>query len=149
MRDLGAFYPTARMAAVQWWEMIVAGGPAMFSIDASAARQAWADYLRSAVDFGHDVLSGWSTSITATGLDATTHTCVPELYGIGECRKVRRNKLVPIVGTGHRSVYLDYLLTLFELEKLAYEVAYERAHRPDWEAIPLGGLQALVERVGS
>ena len=41
------------------------------------------------------------------------------------------------------------LLTLHELEKLAYEVAYERAHRPDWEAIPLGGLQALVERVGS
>ena len=146
MRDLGAFYPTARMAAVQWWEMIVAGGPAMFSIDASAARQAWADYLRSAVDFGHDVLSGWSTSITATGLDATTHTCVPELYGIGECRKVRRNKLVPIVGTGHRSVYLDYLLTLFEPRRHDPDRGWDRDNI-DWDdTVPGRALANLEQR---
>ena len=54
------------------------------------------------------------------------------------------------VSTGlDRATARRCLLTLHELQKLAYEVAYERAHRPDWEAIPLGGLQALVERVGS
>jgi maltose alpha-D-glucosyltransferase/alpha-amylase len=39
---------------------------------------------------------------------------------------------------------VDQLLALLELEKVLYEVAYERAHRPDWEAIPLAGLDRLV-----
>ncbi|MCA9652535.1 MAG: hypothetical protein KC501_21645 [Myxococcales bacterium] len=146
LRDLGAFYPTARMAAVQWWEMIVAGGPAMFSIDAGAARRAWADYLRSAIDFGDHVLSGWSTSTTATGLDSTSHTCVPELYGIGECRKVRRNKMVPIVGTGHRSAYLDYLMTLFEPRRHDPDRGWERDNI-DWDdTLPGRALANLEQR---
>jgi len=33
------------------------------------------------------------------------------------------------------------LLTLFALEKAAYEIAYEAANRPDWLAIPLDGLE--------
>ena len=43
-------------------------------------------------------------------------------------------------------VALRHLLVLLELEKVLYEVAYERAHRPDWEAIPLTGLAHLVDR---
>lgn len=39
------------------------------------------------------------------------------------------------------------LLALFELEKVLYEIAYERAHRPDWEAIPRAGLAAVLTRV--
>jgi len=35
------------------------------------------------------------------------------------------------------------LLKLFVLEKTLYELRYELAHRPDWIAIPIGGLRAL------
>lgn len=39
---------------------------------------------------------------------------------------------------------MESLLDLFLLEKSLYEVAYELAHRPDWLAIPLAGVQALL-----
>ena len=35
------------------------------------------------------------------------------------------------------------LIEFFELDKALYEVAYERAHRPDWEWIPLVALDRL------
>jgi len=146
LRDLGAFYPTARMAAVQWWEMIVAGGPAMFSVDARAARDAWADYVRAAVGFGDEILSGWSASITATTLGATSHTCVPELYGVGQCRKAKRNKQVPIVGTGHRGAYLDYLFELFDPRRIDEGRGWERDNI-DWhDTVPGRALRNLEER---
>lgn len=37
-------------------------------------------------------------------------------------------------------------LRFFEMEKAVYELAYELAHRPDWVAIPLAGIRALVAR---
>ena len=40
-------------------------------------------------------------------------------------------------------VSLDLVLRSLELEKAVYEVAYERAHRPDWEPIP----QAAIDRL--
>ncbi len=39
-----------------------------------------------------------------------------------------------------------HLLTLLELEKVVYELAYERAHRPDWIDIPQRGLDHLLDR---
>lgn len=36
------------------------------------------------------------------------------------------------------------LLHLFELEKVVYEIGYERAHRPDWVDVPLEGLRLLL-----
>jgi maltokinase len=36
------------------------------------------------------------------------------------------------------------VLAAFELEKAAYELAYERAYRPDWEPIPLAALRRLT-----
>ena len=38
------------------------------------------------------------------------------------------------------------LVELFTLEKLAYELDYEAANRPDWVAVPLSG---LIERFGT
>lgn len=41
------------------------------------------------------------------------------------------------------------LLALFELEKVVYELGYERRHRPDWQVVPARGLRALLERLGA
>jgi len=38
----------------------------------------------------------------------------------------------------------DALLALAQLEKAAYEVSYEAAHRPDWISIPLCALAELA-----
>ena len=37
------------------------------------------------------------------------------------------------------------LLTLFELEKVLYELRYELGNRPDWVQVPLSGLLAMLE----
>ena len=38
----------------------------------------------------------------------------------------------------------DAALTLFSLEKAAYEVAYEAENRPTWLPVPLQGLHGLL-----
>jgi len=43
----------------------------------------------------------------------------------------------------------DRLLTLFELEKLVYELRYEARNRPDWASIPVMGLLRLLETAGA
>jgi maltose alpha-D-glucosyltransferase/alpha-amylase len=39
---------------------------------------------------------------------------------------------------------LSVLLDAFVLEKALYEVAYEVNNRPDWVAIPIGGILELL-----
>jgi len=39
---------------------------------------------------------------------------------------------------------VDAVIAAFELEKAVYELGYERAYRPDWEAIPLAALRRLT-----
>ena len=39
------------------------------------------------------------------------------------------------------------LLALAQLEKAAYEVSYEAAHRPDWISIPLCALTELARSI--
>ncbi|MGH3851770.1 MAG: phosphotransferase, partial [Pseudonocardiaceae bacterium] len=39
---------------------------------------------------------------------------------------------------------ISAVLVALELEKAAYELAYERAYRPEWEAIPLAALRRLT-----
>lgn len=36
------------------------------------------------------------------------------------------------------------LLELFELEKVVYEIGYERSHRPDWVPVPVDGLHRIL-----
>ncbi|MEZ2409289.1 maltose alpha-D-glucosyltransferase [Bosea sp. RCC_152_1] len=42
---------------------------------------------------------------------------------------------------------VSQLLDLFMIEKAAYEINYEAGNRPDWLAVPLAGLNALLERL--
>ena len=42
---------------------------------------------------------------------------------------------------------LIFLLTLFSVEKAAYELCYEAANRPDWIEVPLRGLLSLTENL--
>src|SRR5690606_14671289 len=41
---------------------------------------------------------------------------------------------------------MEPLLRLFVLEKTLYELRYELTHRPEWVAIPLGGLRAMFAK---
>ena len=55
---------------------------------------------------------------------------------------------LPVGGQGRAScppteASVDAVLAAFELEKAVYELSYERAHRPDWEHIPLTALRRL------
>ena len=43
--------------------------------------------------------------------------------------------------------FSEPLTDLFELEKAAYEIAYEAANRPSWLPIPLAGLAAAADRL--
>jgi maltokinase len=49
--------------------------------------------------------------------------------------------LVPV-----SAVAVHRLLTLFELEKVVYEIGYELAHRPDWVVLPVAGLRTLLDQ---
>ncbi|HET9074940.1 MAG TPA: hypothetical protein VFN48_10200, partial [Solirubrobacteraceae bacterium] len=44
---------------------------------------------------------------------------------------------------GEQSV--ENLLNIFELEKAIYELGYELDNRPDWVAIPVAGIERLLE----
>ncbi len=39
----------------------------------------------------------------------------------------------------------DRMLEFFLIEKACYEITYETSHRPEWVAIPVGGLAALMK----
>jgi predicted trehalose synthase len=40
---------------------------------------------------------------------------------------------------------VERLLTVYELEKAAYELRYELHNRPDWVAIPVAGIIRMLE----
>jgi maltose alpha-D-glucosyltransferase/alpha-amylase len=40
---------------------------------------------------------------------------------------------------------VDCLISLFEMEKAFYELAYELNNRPDWVRVPLQGILQLLE----
>ncbi|HEY1637230.1 MAG TPA: maltose alpha-D-glucosyltransferase [Rhizomicrobium sp.] len=53
-------------------------------------------------------------------------------------------------GRGHSLSAGERRLTAgFAIQKAAYEIVYEAAHRPDWIHIPLRGLAALLEQEGA
>lgn len=78
---------------------------------------------------GRPLSAGWEAAARAAFLDGYLATVEPAL--------------LPRSMASAR-----HLLTLLELEKVIYELAYERAHRPDWVDIPTQGLHHLLERAG-
>ena len=53
----------------------------------------------------------------------------------------------PFAQTGLQIVLAGAALTLFSLEKAAYEIVYESGHRPDWIDVPLQGLVDLARQL--
>lgn len=86
-------------------------------------------YAASGVELLHGVEApeGWEWSCRAAFLDGWRSTVDP--------------RLLPESEAG-----FDRLLELFELQKLLYELRYELGNRPDWVAIPAGGLERLLEK---
>jgi maltokinase len=74
---------------------------------------------------GVDVPEGWEAACRSAFLDGYTESV--------------DDRLLPGGGAG-----VDRLLTLFELQKLLYELRYEAGHRPDWVDIPLAGLERML-----
>ena len=76
---------------------------------------------------GRPAPEGWEDACRAAFLEGWGTTVDP--------------RLVPPSADGSKS-----LLALCELQKLLYELRYERAHRPDWVRLPLAGLSRILER---
>ena len=60
----------------------------------------------------------------------------------------RGRKFVAVRPIGRRRGGFYRLLSLFELEKLVYELRYEARNRPDWASIPVIGLLRLLGTPG-
>ena len=71
-------------------------------------------------------------------------TLARERFISGYTRTSHEGSFLP-VDRNRISIMLDF----FELDKALYELGYERDHRPHWTLIPLRGIRALLERVGS
>jgi maltose alpha-D-glucosyltransferase/alpha-amylase len=68
---------------------------------------------------------------------------------LGEFRRVAEQAFLDGYEEGRGKALSDKekrLTAAFAIEKAAYEIAYEAAHRPDWIDIPLHGLRDLVTR---
>jgi maltokinase len=63
-----------------------------------------------------------------------------ECFLAGYLRKAMEGEAILPTDPAVRSA----VLAAFELDKALYEVAYERANRPDWAHIPLGAVQRLT-----
>lgn len=62
-----------------------------------------------------------------------------EAFLAGYLPAVAPSGLLPVTPTA-----IEEILRLYELEKAAYELRYELAHRPDWIAVPVAGILELL-----
>jgi maltokinase len=71
-------------------------------------------------------LPGWERAARAALLDGYLSTADPALLP-------------------RSAAATSQLLSVFELEKVVYEIGYELAHRPDWVELPARGLRTLLD----
>ncbi len=85
-------------------------------------------YAASAVSLLHDVEppDGWEEQARTRFLEGYFETVDPSLLPAGQAA-------------------IERMLAVFELEKAVYELQYELNNRPDWVAIPVRGIQRLIE----
>ena len=85
-------------------------------------------YAASAVSLLHDVEppDGWEEQARTRFLEGYFETVDSSLLPAGQAA-------------------IERLLAVFELEKAVYELQYELNNRPDWVAIPVRGIQRLIE----
>jgi len=86
------------------------------------------EYVASAVELlrGQRAPEGWEERARARFLEGYLATVDPVL-----------------LPSGH--VAIERMLAVYELEKAVYELQYELNNRPDWVAIPVAGIQRLIE----
>jgi trehalose synthase-fused probable maltokinase len=89
-------------------------------------------YAASAVSLLRDVEppDGWEEQARGRFLEGYFETVEPTLLPAGQAATER-------------------LLAVFELEKAVYELQYELDNRPDWVAIPVRGIQRLIEETST
>jgi trehalose synthase-fused probable maltokinase len=89
-------------------------------------------YAASAVSLLRDIEppDGWEEQARARFLEGYFETVEPSL-----------------LPAGHSAI--ERLLAVFELEKAVYELQYELNNRPDWVAIPVRGIQRLIEETST
>jgi maltokinase len=89
-------------------------------------------YAASAVSLLRDVEppDGWEEQARARFLEGYFETVEPSLLPAGQAA-------------------IERLLAVFELEKAVYELQYELNNRPDWVAIPVRGIQRLIEETST
>jgi trehalose synthase-fused probable maltokinase len=80
----------------------------------------------SAILRGVDAPEGWEDRAREAFLEGYRETAEPSLLPPGQQAT-------------------EQLLTVFELEKVVYELRYELNNRPDWVAIPVAGIVRLLE----
>ncbi|MEZ5102067.1 MAG: hypothetical protein R3C15_20145 [Thermoleophilia bacterium] len=63
-----------------------------------------------------------------------------QAFLLGYLPAVAPSGLLPVTPSA-----IEEVLRLYELEKAAYELRYDLAHRPDWVAVPVAGILQLLE----
>ena len=124
-----------------WYVLDFEGEPARPARGAPAADVAAAGRGRHAAVVPLRVGGGPAPSATATSSRSRRRRGRPATARRSSTATCRRRPRAGSCPPTEASV--DAVLAAFELEKAVYELAYERAHRPDWEHIPRAALRRL------
>jgi maltose alpha-D-glucosyltransferase/alpha-amylase len=142
-------------------QVLVAGGDACF-IDFEgeptrplAARRAKSSPLRDVAGLLRSLDYLAASGITSGGAGQSAEAQARKHAVIERLRQVSESAFLSAYSQASQALPHQWstpdssrtLLDLFLLEKAAYEIRYEAAHRPDWLSVPLRGLAALAERL--
>ena len=135
-RDLAGVLRSFDYAVAVFDSVPEAGAGSSTAITAEAEALAIPDTANLA-EHRHELITRFCANATHAFLDSY----VAELTEWQQGQEAQAN-LLPESETDRRT-----LLDLALVEKAAYEIVYEAAHRPDWMAVPLRGLHRAAQRL--